>query len=321
MKKIITTRIIILLSLTFAFYCSFAQTDIDAIMMNKKQFCAGLMYGSGSWKNYWEGINKRVNANLGTVSTKEFMIQGNYGIRNNLNFLFSLPYIKTKASGGNLHSMKGLQDLSMFLKYMPFKKEIGSGTFSVYTIGGLSFPTTNYVADYLPLSIGMHSTNLSFRGMLDYQISKWFATISGTYVRRSNVKIDRTSYYTTQMHYSNEVGMPNATSFNIRTGFRSNKLIAEAVLNKWITQGGFDISKNNMPFLSNTMNNTSVGFNGKYTVKKDGNLALTGGLSYTVSGRNVGQATHFNFGGFYVIDFNKKHKAAAEKKSDGNTMN
>jgi len=81
-----------------------------------------------------------------------------------------------------------------------------------------------------------------------------------------------------------------------------------------------------MPFLSNTMNNTSVGFNGKYTVKKDGNLALTGGLSYTVSGRNVGQATHFNFGGFYVIDFNKKHfnkkhKAAAEKKSDGNTMN
>ena len=321
MKKIITTRIIILLSLTFAFYSSFAQTDIDAIMMNKKQFCAGLMYGSSSWKNYWEGTNKRVNANLGTVSTKEFMIQGNYGIRNNLNFLFSLPYIKTKATAGSLHSMKGLQDLSLFLKYMPIKKEIGPGTFSVYSIGGLSFPTTNYVADYLPLSIGMRSTNLSFRGMLDYQISNWFATISGTYVHRSNVKIDRTSYYTTEMHYTNEVRMPNATSFNIRTGFRSNKLIAEAVLNKWITQGGFDISKNNMPFLSNTMNNTAIGFNGKYTVKKDGNLALTGGLNHTVSGRNVGQATRFNFGAFYVIDFNKKRKAAAEKKSDGNTMN
>ena len=321
MKKIITTRIIILLSFAFAFYSSFAQTDIDAIMMNKKQFCAGLMYGSGSWKNYWEGTNKRVNANLGTVSTKEFMIQGNYGIRNNLNFLFSLPYIKTKATAGTLHSMKGLQDLSLFLKYMPIKKEIGPGTFSVYTIGGLSFPTTDYVADYLPLSIGMRSTNLSFRGMLDYQISNWFATISGTYVHRSNVKIDRTSYYTTEMHYTNEVRMPNATSFNIRTGFRSNKLIAEAVLNKWITQGGFDISKNNMPFLSNTMNNTAIGFNGKYTVKKDGNLALTGGLNHTVSGRNVGQATRFNFGAFYVIDFNKKRKAAAEKKFDGNTMN
>ena len=321
MKKIITTRFIILLSLTFAFYSSFAQTDIDAIMMNKKQFCAGLMYGSSSWKNYWEGTNKRDNANLGTVSTKEFMIQGNYGIRNNLNLLFSLPYIKTKATAGSLHSMKGLQDLSLFLKYMPIKKEIGSGTFSVYTIGGLSFPTTDYVADYLPLSIGMRSTNISFRGMLDYQISNWFATISGTYVHRSNVKIDRTSYYTTEMHYTNEVRMPNATSFNIRTGFRSNKLIAEAVLNKWITQGGFDISKNNMPFLSNTMNNTAIGFNGKYTVKKDGNLALTGGINHTVSGRNVGQATRLNFGAFYVIDFNKKHKAAAGIKSDGNTMN
>ena len=313
MKNVFITRIIIMQFLTFACYSSFAQTDIDAIMMGKKQFCAGVMYGSGSWKNYWEGTNKRDNDNLGTVSTKEYMVQGNYGIINNLNVLFSLPYIKTNATAGTMHSMKGLQDLSIFIKYKPLKQAIGRGTFSVYTIGGLSFPTTNYVADYLPLSIGMGSTNFSLRGMVDYQISNWFATVSGTYVQRSNVKIDRTAYYTTELHYSNQVRMPNATSLNVRTGFRSNKLIAEAVFNNWTTQGGFDISKNNMPFLSNRMNSSIIGFNGKYNFKKDGEFSLTGGFNSTIAGRNVGQTTHYNIGAFYLLDFNKKKKITATK--------
>ena len=321
MKNTKSTRIIIILCSIFSFHTSFAQTDIDAIMMNKKQFCAGIMYGSGSWKNYWEGTNKRDNANLGTVSTKEYMVQGNYGITNNLNILFSLPYISNKATAGTMHSIKGLQDLSLFVKYMPLKKKIGLGTFSLYSIGGLSFPTTNYVADYLPLSIGMHSTNLSFRGMLDYQISSWFATVSGTYIQRSNVKIDRTSYYTNELHYTNEVFMPNATSFNFRTGIRNDLLIAEAFVNNWITRGGFDISKNNMPFLSNRMNSTTVGFNGKYYLKKVNNLSITGGFHYTVAGRNVGETTHYNVGAFYVLNFNKKKAAAVEKDDAQNSAN
>ena len=313
MKNKIITRIILLLCSFCLFFSAFAQTDIDAIMMNKNQFCAGIMYGSGSWKNYWEGTNKRDNANLGTVSTKEYMVQGNYGVTNKLNVLFSMPYITTKATAGTMHSMKGLQDLSVFIKYRPLNKKIGSGTFSAFTIGGLSFPTTNYVADYLPLSIGMHSTNLSFRGMLDYQISNWFATVSGTYIRRSNVTIDRTSYYTNQLHYTNQVFMPNATSFNVRTGFRNNRLIAEAVFNNWTTQGGFDISKNNMPFLSNRMNSSTMGFNGKYNFKKKGEFSLTGGFYSTIAGRNVGQTTHYNIGAFYLLDFKKKKKNNSSK--------
>lgn len=318
MKNIIITRLIGLLYITLAIQTSsFAQTEIDAIMMNKRQFCGGFMFGTGNWKNYWEGTNKRENANLGTVSTKEFMVQGNYGIKNNLNFLFSMPYLSTKASAGTMHSMKGLQDLSLFLKYMPVEKKMGRGIFSAYTIGGLSFPTTNYVADFLPLSIGSHSTNLSIRGMIDYKIKSWFTTISGAYIYRTNVKIDRSSYYTTQLHYTNEVNMPNATSFNIRTGFRNEKLVAEAFLNNWTTMGGFDISKNNMPFVSNKMNSTTVGINGKYYVKNLRNLSLNAGFNYTVAGRNVGQTKHYNAGVFYVFNF-KKNQSGFPKNSVGN---
>ena len=296
---------------------SFAQTDIDAVMMGKKDFCSGLVFAGSSWKNYWEGTNKRDNANLGTVSSKNYIVQGNYGISNKLNVLFSMPYVTTNASGGTLQGMKGLQDLSLFVKYMPVKKELGPGSFSVYTIAGISFPTTNYVADFLPLSIGLHSTNLSFRGMVDYQIDNWFATLSGTYVQRSNVKIDRTSYYTTELHYTNEVSMPNATSFNFRTGFRNEKLIAEAILNNWTTQGGFDISKNNMPFLSNTMNMTTIGFNAKVYIPKVDGLYFMGGYNYTVAGRNVGQASNYNAGFLYILSFGKQKKSTPDNNRNG----
>jgi len=170
-----------------------AQTDADAIMMVKKNFCVGGMYDYSSWKNYWEGTLKRNNQNLGTVSTQMVGIMGTYGISKKLNVLFGVPYVQTKASAGTLHGQKGLQDLSLWVKWMPFEKQVGNGTLSLFGIGGFSFPTTNYVADFLPLSIGLHSKNLTLRVMADYQLGNFFVTASGSYVVRSNIKIDRTS--------------------------------------------------------------------------------------------------------------------------------
>ena len=86
---------------------------------------------------------------------------------------------------------------------------------------------------------------------------------SATYVLRDNIKIYRTSYYTTEMHYTNEVKMPDAAQFNLRQGYRTQRLIAEALLSNWTTLGGFDITKNNMPFPSNKMNMTTAGINSK----------------------------------------------------------
>ncbi|MGC4102193.1 hypothetical protein [Ferruginibacter sp.] len=288
----------------------FAQTDLDAIMMGKKQLCIGPAFTYSSWKNYWEGTLKRDNQNLGTVSTKMYSVMGAYGITPKLNVLFGAPYVKTKASAGTLHSMKGLQDLNLFVKWMPVEQELGKGTFSVYTIGGVSFPLTNYVADYLPLSIGLHSKTALVRLMLDYQVGNLFVTGSGTYVARDNIKIDRTSYYTTEMHLTNEVEMPDGASYNFRAGYRSEKLIAEAVLNGWRTLGGFDITRNNMPFPSNKMNATTIGVNCKYVVTADHKLSLVGGANATIAGRNMGQATTVYGSVFYILDFNHAKKAA-----------
>ena len=103
--------------------------------------------------------------------------------------------------------------------------------------------------------------------MADYQQGNLFATGSATYVFRDNITIDRHAYYTTEMHITNEVEMPDGASFNLRAGYRSQWLIAEAVVNNWTTLGGFDITRNNMPFPSNKMNATTVGINIKYVLK------------------------------------------------------
>jgi len=291
-----------------------AQTDIDAIMMEKNAFCVGPMYSYTSWKNYWEGTLKRENLNLGKVSTQMFGVMGNYGITRKLNVLFSAPYVKTKATAGTLHGLNGIQDLSLYVKWRPYQKKMGNGKLSLFGIAGFSFPLSNYTPDFLPLSIGLHSTTGSARIMADYEQGNLFVTGSATYVLRGNIKIDRDAYYTTQMHYTHEVEMPDGVNFNFRAGYRSLRLIAEAVVNNWTSLDGFDITRNNMPFPSNKMNATTVGANFKYVIPSLPQLSIVAGGNTTIAGRNMGQATTFYGSFFYVFDFSPKTKSSDKTK-------
>lgn len=293
----------------------FAQTDIDGLMMEKHYFCVGPTAGSSSFKNYWEGTLKRDNLNMGRITTTNFMLMGNYGINSKLNVMFGLPYVKTKASAGTMNGQKGLQDLSLLLKWVAFEKHIGKADFKTFMMAGYSTPVSNYNPDFLPLSIGLHSKNVTMRLMADYQRNHLFATASYAYIARSNVKLDRYTYYTTEMHYSNEVRMPDAAQFNFRAGYRSETIVAEAIFNQWTTLGGFDIPRNGMPFVSNKMNATSIGLNLKYETPVDGLSVIANGNT-TLAGRNVGQSSGFNAGVFYIFDFSKKKKS---KKTDKKT--
>ena len=300
------------------FQKTYAQTDIDGLMMQKNFFCVGATAGYNSWKNYWEGTLKRDNLNLGKVSTSNYMLMGNYGITDRLNVLFGLPYIKTKASAGQLAGQKGFQDLSLWVKWVGYEKHIAKGDLKAILIGGYSTPLTNYSPDILPLSIGLHSKAVTIRLMADYQRGHFFGTASWAYLARNNVKLDRYTYYTTEMHYSNEVKMPDVSEFNVRLGYRSETWVLEVVVDKWTTLGGFDIPRNGSPFVSNRMNTSKIGLNVKYETPIDG-LSIVANGSSTVAGRNIGQASGFNAGVFYIFDFTKKKKK--EKKVGSKTEN
>ncbi|RYY08081.1 MAG: hypothetical protein EOP43_01180 [Sphingobacteriaceae bacterium] len=287
-----------------------AQTAGDAIMIPKSNFCSGLMFSNSSWNNYWEGTFKRVNGNIGSLNTNTVTVMGNYGITNRLNMLVSLPYMRTNASAGTLEGQHGLQDISVALKWVPFSVNSAYGKIRLFAVAAGSIPVSNYQADFMPMSIGLHCNSLVFRALADYQFGHLFFTGSGEYLRRDNITIDRTAYYTTEMHYTNQVAIPDGTGFAFRSGFRSSKLIAEAVVQNTITMGGFDIRKNDMPFPSNRMNATTAGVNFKYSftgVQAIRGLELTGGGNFVVAGRNVGQSTSIYGGAFYIFNLNKKN--------------
>lgn len=293
-----------------------AQTEVDAIMMNKNQICNGFLYNYSSWDHYWEGKLKRNNLNLGTVSTQSAMYMINYGITNNLNIIAGAPYVWTKASAGTLHKMNGIQDLSLNLKWRFFNQRNGNNKVSVFAVGGFSTPLSNYTPDFLPLSIGMGSTNLSARGMVDYQYKKFTVTGSAAYIWRSNIKIDRDNYYTDRLHITNEVQMPDMTNWQLRAGYRGKYFLAEGILNQMTTQGGFDITRNNMPFPSNRMNATTAGAFLKYTIAGvlGGNIELLAQGNYTLKGRNVGQSLSYGGGLFYAF-YVKKNKTNTNTNS------
>jgi len=299
-------RIILVFLLSFSIKVSSAQTDVDGLMMGKKNLCGGLVYGYGSWTNYWEGQNLRDNANLGTVSSQSAWAMANYGITDKINFIAMMPYISNKASAGTLIGAKGLQDISALLKWEFFGKAFGKNYVSLLAFAGYSTPLTNYVADYLPLSIGMHSSNTMGRIMLDVQRGKWYATASTNYISRSNVTIDRDAYYTTKMIYSNQVEMPNMMGYNVRLGYRKDAdLVLEAVLDGLNTIGGYDMRKNEMPFLSNKMDVARIGINVKLPIPIVDGLSFTGNTMHTIAGRNMGKSTMFMAGILFQTDFAK----------------
>jgi hypothetical protein len=291
-----------------------AQTDEDAIMMNKNLFCVGGTYGHSSWDYYWEGTFHRNNLNLGTVTTQDVMLMGTYGITKTLNVVIGAPYIWTDASAGTLHGQKGVQDLSGWIKWQATQQHFGKSILSVYALVGGSVPLDNYIADYLPLSIGLHSKTTSGRILVDYQRGHFFATGGATYTWRSDITIDQSSYYTTSLYLTNKVYMPNVESFELRSGYRSNRVVIEGIVSNMTTLGGFDIRKNDMPFPSNKMIATMAGAHVKYEFKFVKGLSVTADGSYTFAGRNVGQAWTFDAGVFYILDFN--HRKVINKVND-----
>jgi hypothetical protein len=300
MKKLSKFSLLAILLLTSLF--TKAQTMTDGIFMAKGNLCGGVMYMNDSWSKYWEGTLYRENKNIGTITTQSVMLMGNYGISDRFNVLASLPYVSTKASEGVLHGMNGFQDLTMSVKYRLAQTK----NLSVIGSVGGSIPTNNYVADFLPLAIGMQSKTLFGRGVLYYTLPADLAlTLHGTYTARANVKVDRTMYYSDKGYFTNEMMMPDMVNFGGKFGHYSYRWQLEATYDQQITQGNIDIRRNDMPGLCDKFDFTKVGFIAAYRVPqlKDLQIVLTG--SKVLTGRNVGESTNFSISLTKYIDFRK----------------
>ena len=307
MKRFIYSFIISIASIN-----AYSQTLTDGLLMPKKDLCVGFLYTHDQWKNYWEGELKRDNQNIGTITTQSLTFVANYGVTDKLNVIAMLPYVQTQSNSGTLAGMKGVQDLSVAAKYRIFARDFTASGFRAFAVGSFSTPLTNYTPDFLPLSLGLASTNLSGRLTANYHLNQgWYVNTSGAYTWRSNVKIDRTSYFSDgQLYFSDEVRMFDTFDFVINTGYYKNGLQADLYYSQQNTLGGGDIRRQDMPFVSNRMNFSKVGVLLMYYLPKPKNLAVRASVSYTVAGRNVGQSTTLMGGLLYTLHFSKTNNVS-----------
>lgn len=284
-----------------------AQTIEDGILIPRNDLMTGFLYTHDSWDEYWEGTLKRGNGNIGTLTTESVTWYGDYGVTGRLNVIAMLPYVWTHASQGVLHGMSGFQDVTLAAKYAVLDTAFtGAGSLKAIAVASAGLPVSDYTPDFLPLSIGSASHRFSGRLTLRFEAKRgWFVDGSAAYTWRGNVKLDRPAYYTDgRLFLSDEVAMPDVFNYTISAGYRKPGLLIPISFSEQSTLGGGDIRRQDAPFVSNRMNFSKLDALVMYSLpSKWKDLAVRVAATYTVSGRNVGQATTLTAGVLYTFHF------------------
>ena len=281
-----------------------AQTLEDAEMLRRREVHAGVMYGSSSWNEYWEGTLKRSNGNVGTITTQSAVAHIGYGVSERLTVIAALPYVWTEASEGVLQGMSGRQDLTVLAKYRVANPLVaGRARLKVLAVAGASTPTSNYTPDFLPMSIGLQSSNAITRIAAHLQDrTGWFVDGYAERMWRSNVTLDRSAYFTDGQYFeTNEVSMPDVAMYRGAIGWQRGIWCVPVGITTQRTLGGGDIRRQDMPFVSNRMNHTTAHAELMVFVPGAPNLRLDLGAARTLNGRNVGQSTSFMSGFTYAL--------------------
>jgi hypothetical protein len=279
---------------------AFAQMPNDAVYMSRNTACLALSYSHSTWDKYWENSLLRENQNIGTHTTQNTMGMLAVGVTDHVNIIVALPYVWTQAKVGNLRWQRGIQDVSGWVKYRFLNK---SGL-SLHAIAGASLPASNYIPDFLPMSIGLQAKTATGRFLASYRHRTGvYITGSAAYTLRSKIRIDRDSYLSAgKVYNTNEVSVPNAYDYSLRIGYLKKALQAEGFIEHGACDGGDGIRRNDMPFPTNNMKATTAGVYTKFQPK---NLGAIARASYVLNGLNVGQSTAFTLGVLYQFKYFK----------------
>lgn len=304
MKYSSITSILLGALLVFSFNRAAAQMPTDAIMMARGQLCVAATYTHDTWDEYWEGTLKRVNGNVGTLTRQTIAPMFALGLTDRINILGALPWVSTEASGGQLKGVSGFQDFGIWIKATAIQGKTTDAGFTFHPVVGLTFPVSNYLEDYSPLSLGLGAANLSLGGVFQYKLEKGpYLRANVAYNIRGNANIERDYYYTTHGVYSEEVDMPNAINYGATLGtwLFKNALQIEATYDGFNCLDGFDIRRQEPGFPSNKMEFTRVGAFAHYHIPAIPGLGVIAQYTTVLTGRNVGQSTAFTGGISYIF--------------------
>ena len=289
-----------------------AQTPGDAIMMEAKQACILLDYNYASFDQYWEGTLLRKNQTIATVKRNTVVPMMSVGILDKLNFYIGTSYIKTESTeqnGGKFAGVSGFQDLLIALKYRILNKDRDKGTLSVLTTVGFSTPATNYLADYMPYSLGLGAPELSYQAIAQY---KWknglYLRGAAAYLWRGYAKAERSYYYNNGSYYTPWMDVPNALKMDGILGFwtLNNSLQLELSYSGSKSTSGDDIRAYNAAQPTNDIDMDRVGLQAHYYFSKIKGLGLVSYHNQVINGRNTAKVRRTGVGVTFFFNYLKK---------------
>ena len=107
----------------------------------------------------------------------------------------------------------------------------------------------------------------------------------------------------TTRYFTDEVALPNVLDYAATAGYARSGLKVAGSFWQQRTQGGGDIRRQDMPFVSNRMNLSRAAGVIQYSLPPVKRLAVRVEAARVLSGRNVGQSTTLTGGLLYTFHF------------------
>lgn len=264
-----------------------AQSPVSGFMQGKGNGNIVVSYGTEKYDKVFLVPNEVDGVPVfNKVETTSASLYATYGITSNLDIVVSLPYVQTQGNASNEvlnnlgfeNSRKGIQDVSVFLKFNPFNYTIGSSQLSFTGALGVKTPASDYKADeglQSIIAIGGQATTVSTIGIA------MFKTKMGLFT---------TGQFGGIMSTTNT---PDAYLSEIKLGYAASKIYADVFLSNLTSTSGVDILGQGFTgyFPATKINYTRVGLNLYIPIVKS--LGVAGGANSYISGRNIGKATGF----------------------------
>lgn len=290
---------------------TYGQSPTDDLLMGSGNICLLFNTDFGSFDEYWEGELLRENQTVATVHRYTSTAMAAVGILDKLDLYIGVPHVFTKSSkpnGGRFTGASNFQDIMFAAKYQVLDANLGSGKFSVLLAGGYSTPLSNYLADYMPYSLGNGAPEVSARGILQYKTG-WgtYLRVNGGHLWRGYAEAERDYYYNDGSYYTKWMDVPNAYAYEAVLGnwFFKESLKVELNYSAMRSTSGDDIRPYNAPQPTNKVDVDRVGIFLQYFMPRTGLGAIVY-HSRVIDGLNAAKINNTGIGITYQFSIKKK---------------
>ena len=259
-----------------------AQTPFGGFMKGKGKGDIVVSHNSESYDNVFLVPQKISGVPVfNKVQVNSINLFATFGLSNKVDLQVNLPYITATGSAtqavldnlGFSNERKGLQDVSVYLKYNPYNVKMGSGNLSLIGAVGVQTPLGGYkVNEGLQsiLAIGNRATQLNTYAMAQYKLD------AGVFINGSVGYSLRTT------------DVPDAVVSQVKAGYAGKAFYLDAFAATQLSTSGVDILREGFTafFPATKVNYTRLGVNLYVPIAKG--VGLAGGYSVYTAGRNLG---------------------------------